>query len=135
MARGKELNLLKTKNFALPYNPTNSIIKKQSYGSMNIFYIYDHGLLGMTSCTLVDMYPNFGQNSCLHLQDSSALKMSAGGSSEMLVPIYQLTQCHIPNHNVHIHSQSIKTHTLSMLAVQKRRLRLTHTEAQVMEVM
>ena len=122
MARGKELNLLKTKNSALLYNPTNSIIKEQSYGSMNIFYIYDRGLLGMTSCTLVDTYPNFGQNRDLHLQHSSALKMNAGGSSEMLVCIYQLTQCHIPNHNVHRHSQSTKTRTLSMLVGQKEDL-------------
>jgi len=114
VARGKELNLLKTKNFALLYNPTTSIIKKQT---MNIFYIYDHGLLGMTSCTLVDTYLHFGQNRCLNLQDSSALKMNAGGSSEMLVPIDQMTQCHVANHNtsIHIHSKSINIHTLSML--------------------
>jgi len=122
VARGKELNLLKTKNFALLYNPTNSITKKQSYSSMNIFYIYDSGLLGMTSCNLADICPNFGQNNCLHLQHSSALKMNAGGSSEMLVCIYQLTQCHIPNHNVHRHSESIKTRTLSMLVGQKEDL-------------
>ena len=85
MARGKELNLQKTKTFALFYIQTNSIVKKKTYDSMNVFYIYDCGLLGMTSCTLVDTHPNFGQNSCLHLQDSSALKMNAGGSSEMLV--------------------------------------------------
>jgi hypothetical protein len=82
---------------------------------MNILYIYDHGLLGMTSCTLVDTYLHFGQNSCLQLQDSSVLKTNAGGSSEMLVPIDQMTQCHIPDHNIHIHSQRINTHTLSTL--------------------
>ena len=112
MARGKELNLLRNKNFALLYNPTTAIIKKQT---MNIFYIYDHGLFGMTSCTLVDTYLHFGQNSCLHLQDPTALKMIAGGISEMLVPIDQMTQCHIPNHNIHIHSKSINTDALSML--------------------
>jgi hypothetical protein len=82
---------------------------------MNIFYIYDHGLFHMASCTLVDTYLHFGQNSCLHLQDSFALKMNAGGSSEMLVPIDHMTQCHIPNHNIHICSKSINIHILSML--------------------
>jgi hypothetical protein len=55
---------------------------------------------------LVDMYQRFGGNCCLYFQSIGfcILKMEAGGSSQMMVPIYHTTVSRIPeNGNFHVH--------------------------------
>jgi hypothetical protein len=50
----------------------------------------------MTPCSLVGRYYCFGRTCCLYLQDN--LKVEAKVSSEMLVPVCQITMCHILKH-------------------------------------
>jgi hypothetical protein len=63
-------------------------------------------------CTLVYRYLCSG-TCCFYLQDirSSTLKMKAANSPETIIPIYQSTQCHNPEHgnlNIH-HCENLKS--------------------------
>jgi len=59
---------------------------------------------------------NFAQFS--HVTYSSTLKKEVTGSSKMLVPIEQITQCHTPEHSVTYQVSSLGCITLRAAVVQ-----------------
>lgn len=60
---------------------------------------------GVTSRSMTEKTPISQKNL---LPQSSILKIEIDGSSEMLTPIYQMSQHHVPGHsNIHIHYHMI----------------------------
>jgi hypothetical protein len=52
----------------------------------------------VTPRNLADKYQYFGGTYCLHLEGCSTVKMKVADSSATLVPTYQTTRFHIPEH-------------------------------------
>jgi hypothetical protein len=70
----------------------------------------DYHLLGYDRWSLAVRYHYFGGIYCLYLQDT--LQVKTTGLSEMLVPVRQITSCHILKASNH---RNLKPHTESSI--------------------
>lgn len=72
----------------------------------------------LVSHSSVDKYQDFGETYCLYLLGN--LRMEAAGSSKILVCIFQITWCHIPESNKYssnsdIQNRSMKRNNISYM--------------------